>query len=447
MKPKRISIEAGAIILLVLASSRLAPESRGELPRFVRAVDLSFLQQLEAAGATFKSEGHIGDPMQILMSNGVNCVRLRLWHTPAGGWNNLSNTLVVAERARNMGMAVLLDIHYSDTWGDPGQQAKPSAWTSLSPAQLKDTVRNYTGNVVSNFADHGVLPDGIQIGNEITSGFLWNDGRVGGSYETNWTGFTDLLKSAIEGVTNALQPTDHVDIILHIDRGGDNPGSRWFFDHITSYDVPFDIIGLSYYPWWHGALEDLEDNITDLAMRYHKDILVMETAYPWTLDWSDSTQNIVGETPQLMAGFAATPAGQQDFLCAIRTILMQSELGHGRGFCYWAADYVATDSVGSSWENLALFDFQTNLLAGAQVFADTDTVCMPKFSSLSKGDDVFFYRLSNLIPGTTTEVWQADSLVNPTWYAVTGISVGSWAPVDVGSHSATQSMGFIRLEQ
>jgi len=425
----------------------VAPASRSELPSFVRAVDLSFLQQLEDAGVVYNSNGQAGDLIHILKSNGVNCVRLRLWHTPTIEWCNLSNTLVVAQRVHDAGLAILLDIHYSDSWADPGQQTKPAAWQFLSFTELQQAVQDYTTDVITNFSALGFLPDGVQIGNEITSGFLWNEGRVRGSYETNWVRFSTLLKSAITGITNNLSPGDDVDIILHIDQGADNSLNRKFFDRIVSNNVPFDIIGLSYYPWWHGSLEDLFSNIADLSNRYGKDIIVMETAYPWTLEWSDLTHNIIGETWQLLEGFPAEPAGQLDFLCAVRNIVSEAGGEHGRGICYWAPDFVAAQGVGSPVENLAVFNFATNLLPAALAFTESNEPCMSCASWLNASNQEFHLRFANLSPNTTANVTHATSLIGSSWSSITNVVSTNWAPFMVGPVYITNSMGFFRLEQ
>jgi len=402
---------------------------------------------MESAGVVYRSDGQPGDAIQILKSNGMNCVRFRLWHTPANGWCNLSNTLVMAQRAHDDGLSILLDIHYSDTWADPGQQTKPAAWDALSYNDLKIAVRDYTTDVMTNFAAIGFLPDCVQIGNEIICGFLWNEGRVGSSFDTNWVRFTDLLKSAITGLTNALGPTDDVDIMLHIDRGADNAGSRWFFDRIASNDVPYDLIGLSYYPWWHGTHTAMASNIADLAARYGKDIIVVETAYPWTLGWSDDTGNIVGLPSQLEPGFSATPVGQLEFLCAVQRITLEMGGTNGRGFCYWAPDYVTAPGVGSPWENLALFDFQTNLLIGAQAFGTSTMPCANQLSGIDASGDELVVRVSNLSPGITTYVTRAATVSNASWQEVTNSVTTNWAPfsMDLGSQIGTTQ--FFRLER
>jgi len=433
---------------LTVCSASLAPLSaHAELPPFVRAADLSFLQQMETADVIYNSEGQPGDAIQILMSNGMNCVRFRLWHTPTNGWCTLSNTLVMAQRAHDAGAAILLDIHYSDTWADPGQQSKPADWNTLSFNELKVAVRDYTTEIITNFAAIGFLPDGVQIGNEITGGFLWDEGRVGGGYDTNWSRFTDLLKSAITGVTNTLGPTDDIDIMLHIDRGADNEGSRWFFDRIGSHHVPYNLIGLSYYPWWHGAHTALASNIADLASRYGRDIVLVETAYPWTLDWSDSTHNIVGDPSQLEPGFPATPLGQLEFLCAIKNIIVERGGVHGRGFCLWAPDHVSAPGTGSPWENLALFDFQTNLLIGARAFATSDLPCADRISSVRIDGDELTLRVSNISPAATTHVARTAAIAHPVWQRMTNTVPTNWAPFSLGPLSATGPTQFFRLER
>ncbi len=433
----------GALVLFV--SLCVCPIARSELPPFIRGVDLSFLPQLEAQGVVFRANDEPGDLFDLLASNGVNLVRLRLWHAPADGWNNITNTISMAHRIKDAGMSFLLDIHYSDVWADPGQQLKPAAWAALSYTSLLAEVRGYTENVITQLSAQGVLPDAVQVGNEITAGFLWGEGRIGGGYDTNWTRFAELLKAGITGVTNALGASENVSIILHIDRGGDNAGSRSFFDAIIAHGVPFDIVGLSYYPWWHGSLQNLASNVNDLAARYGKDILVMETAYPWTLDWSDATHNVVGLPSQLEPGFPAEPRGQTEFICAVRNIMAAVPESRGRGFCYWAPDYVAAGGSGSSWENLTLFDFQTNLLSGAQAFEDASSICAPRITEWDVQSATGHLRIANLRPGATATVIRADTVLETQWSFVTNLSATSWAPFVVDPISASGAAGFLRF--
>jgi arabinogalactan endo-1,4-beta-galactosidase len=152
----------------------------------------------------------------------------------------------------------MLDFHYSDYWADPGKQYKPAAWENLNFTALRDSVRTYSANVIQALVDQGTTPDIVQIGNETTTGMLWDEGRVGGGFDTKsqWGRYTALTKAGIEGVREA--GGNDIQIMIHIDRGGDANGVRWFFDNFTDFNVDFDLIGLSYYPFWHGDLSDLE---------------------------------------------------------------------------------------------------------------------------------------------------------------------------------------------
>jgi arabinogalactan endo-1,4-beta-galactosidase len=284
----------------------------------------------------------------------------------------------MATRVKQSGLKFLLDIHYSDTWADPAHQTKPAAWQSLSYTQLVDSVYSYTYSVVKALDNANVLPDMIQIGNEIIVGFLWPEGRVGGNYNTTtqWQQFTTLLKTARNAIVEAI-PDTTIPIMLHIDRGGDNAGSRWFYDNMNSYQVPFDYIGLSFYPWWHGTLTQLTQNLNDLATRYNKNIIVVETAYPWTLQWYDNVTNIVGNTSQLHSGYPATVDGQFNFLFDLIQIIKNVPNNKGKGLFYWAPEFISVQPIGSAWENLALFNFQGELINSINAFTDVEVELKP----------------------------------------------------------------------
>jgi arabinogalactan endo-1,4-beta-galactosidase len=356
-------------------------------------VDASFLQQIEEHGGTYCENGLPKDALQIFKNHGVNFVRLRIWHTPASGYDDLAHTLAMAKRVKSLGLGLLVDVHYSDAWADPGHQTKPAAWASLTFDRLKKAVHDYTSEVITALKHQNTLPDIVQVGNEITSGFLWDDGRVGGAYDANWPRFAALLRAAMGGVEDALSgdqhgfraressrrgagvgafPTDdHIAIMLHVDAGGNNATCRWFFDNVLSQKVPFDLIGLSYYPWWHGSLRDFEDNLNDLAKRYGKKIVVVETAYPWTLDWQDGTANLVGEKNQLLPDFPATVEGQREFLMKEKSIIENMPCSRGAGMFYWAPEYISVPGVESVWENVTLFDFRGRALSSLAAFADS----------------------------------------------------------------------------
>lgn len=359
------------ILLLIFFINTLLFSQSSE---FIKGVDVSFIPQIEDLGGAYFTKGLQTDPVEIFNQNGVAYIRLRLWHTPANGYCGLASTIQMASRVKQSGLKFLLDIHYSDTWADPAHQTKPLAWQSLSYTQLMDSVYSYTNYVVQTLNAANVLPDMIQIGNEITGGFLWPEGKVGGTYNTTtqWEQFTTLLKTAHNAVVAAL-PEVKIPIMIHIDRGGDNSGSKWFYDKMISYQVPFDYIGLSFYPWWHGTLTNLSQNLNDLAVRYGKDIIVVETAYPWTLQAYDNNTNIVGNTSQLHSGYPATVEGQFNYLFDLIQIIKNVPNSKGKGLFYWAPEYISVQPIGSSWENLALFNFQGKVLNSITAFNEIDT--------------------------------------------------------------------------
>jgi acetyl esterase/lipase len=238
--------------------------------------DISWAPSQEARGMAFSDQGAEKDVLEILADNKFNWIRLRLFVDPTaengysrGGDCGLEKTLAMAKRIDAAGMKFLLDFHYSDTWADPGKQFTPAAWRGLSDAELQKQVYHYTRDVVKRFKDEGVAPEMVQIGNEIHNGMLWPQGRFKEAPET----FCALLKRASE----AVQDVDSsIEIMVHVALGGDNKRSVAFYDTILSHGVAFDVIGQSYYPEHHGTLGDLKGNLTDLATRYNKPIVVVE---------------------------------------------------------------------------------------------------------------------------------------------------------------------------
>ena len=242
----------------------------------ILGADISFLPELEAAGMKFKDKGVQKDVLQILKDHGFNYVRLRIFHSPGkdSGYSpgksfcDLEHTKQMAKRIKAAGMRFLLDFHYSDNWADPGKQFKPEAWKYLNFAQLKDSVYHYTKNVIKKLKAQGTAPDMVQIGNEINHGMLWHEGRINNA---------DNLAQLIIAGTNAVKEIAPKTImLLHIALGGQNDESVSFINSMLLRDVDFDVIGQSYYPIWHGTLDDLRNNLTALINKYHKDVVVVE---------------------------------------------------------------------------------------------------------------------------------------------------------------------------
>jgi len=239
--------------------------------------DISWVPSQEDRGIAFSDNGVRKDVLEILKDHHFNWIRLRLFVDPtarngysADGYCGLDQTIAMAKRIKNAGMKFLLDFHYSDNWADPQKQNIPESWRIHSGSGLEGHIYTYTKETVQRFIEEGVRPDMIQTGNEINAGFVWPQGRIAG---TSYESFCVMLRCATAGV-RAADP--EIPIMIHIARGGQNPASVFFFDKIISRDVKFDVIGLSYYPKYHGTLKDLESNLNDLAKRYGKPVVVVE---------------------------------------------------------------------------------------------------------------------------------------------------------------------------
>jgi arabinogalactan endo-1,4-beta-galactosidase len=349
-------LATGGVVALALAVA-------GAAPAVEVGADLSWLPMDEDAGAVYRLSGEPRDAVDLMVENGLTVVRLRLWHSPAEPWNGLASTLEFAERAASGGCEIMLDLHYSDTWADPAHQSKPGAWESVSFEALVDSVYAYTNAVVRRFRDSGVPLAYVQIGNEISNGLLWDDGRVGGDWDTpeQWAHLCGLLGAGAAAARDSLPEDARPQIVIHVDNGADNGLCRWFYDNLAATGLDYDVIGLSFYPWWHGTMGELSANMTDISSRYGKPVMVVEAAYPWTLGWCDDTHNPVGMPEHLHDGYPATPEGQAAYLVDLLS-LVESVPG-GAGLIYWEPAHICIEGgPGSSWENLALFDFNGEAL-------------------------------------------------------------------------------------
>ncbi|HEX9167091.1 MAG TPA: glycosyl hydrolase 53 family protein [Gemmatimonadales bacterium] len=267
--------------LLTPTGAQLPPTSK-RIPRMIGA-DISWLPQIESGTGpfargprTFLEDGQPVDAIALLQRHGFNTIRLRVFvnpenpegYAPGTGFCGLDSTLSMARRVKAAGMQLLLDFHYSDYWADPQQQHKPLAWAQLDYPALRDTVRGYTRSVLEALRRQGTLPDMVQIGNEVNHGLLWPEGHIG-----NLDQLAGLLQAGVEG-TVAVDPA--IPVMMHIALGGQNDEARFWLDNMIARGVQFDLIGLSYYPRWHGTLEDLSANLHDLVARYHKPVNVVE---------------------------------------------------------------------------------------------------------------------------------------------------------------------------
>jgi arabinogalactan endo-1,4-beta-galactosidase len=316
--------------------------------QYAVGADVSFLGKAEQQGVIFKDAGAAAPGLQILKNHGYNWVRLRLFHTPTELPNNLDYTIAAAKDAKKAGFKFLLDYHYSDTWADPGRQLVPKAWEGKSHAELVKAVFEYTRDTVAAFRDAGVLPDMVQVGNEITHGMMWPDGKL----PENWDNFAQLVYAGINGVDAGRGNGPRPKIMIHIDRGADLAGTKAFLDKLNSYDVPYDIIGQSYYPWWHGSLNDLRRNLEFMASEYQKDIIVVETAYNWQ----------PGNYLNKSAPFPESPEGQRAFLDEVNLVVMETPNGRGKGVFWWEPAVTGDLTI------RGFFDSQHNALPVITVF-------------------------------------------------------------------------------
>lgn len=384
-----------ALGLLVFAGSKnevKAERANADYSDFIRGADVSMLKDIENLGGEFYDDGVKTDALQIMKNHGANYVRLRLWVDPydsegnsyGGGNNDFNTTLSLAKRAQEKGMKVLIDFHLSDYWADPGTQSKPKAWENLSYADLKTTLYNYMKTTMDDFKAQGVIPDMVQVGNETSSGILWDDGKIGGT-DTDFSQLAELLNQAISGVRDSVGT--QTKIVLHLDNGGNNSLYRWWFDGVTGcgYNLDFDIIGLTYYPMWHGTMDNLQYNLNDISERYDKDVMIVETAYAFTLEDGDGLGSSFSSSDEEVGGYPASVQGQIDFITDLESVILNVPENRGLGFFYWEPEWIPVEGaywgteagkayigdegiLSNPWDNLALFDFNGNALDSIDIF-------------------------------------------------------------------------------
>jgi arabinogalactan endo-1,4-beta-galactosidase len=325
---------------------------------FYSGADISYYPLISQRNLTFRNRSNVPrDFLQILLENGINTARLRLWHSPDTPSASFEEVETFSAQLKSLGFHVWLTVHYSDTWADPGNQQIPMAWQNASFEVLKDSVYNYTAKIMDR-----IHPDIIQIGNEIDPGMLLPVGNI----NSNQQQFLALLEQGIAAVRDHNSETK---IMIH---KADPNSAIGFFSTVRGLD--YDIIGISYYPRWHGKdLNVLKNNLSQLSANFPQDIMIAETSYPFTLGWNDFTNNNIGSNDQIIfPDYPATLDGQKAYLAEIKSIIESVNKGIGLG--YWGAEWVAFDGTtstnGSSWENQALFDFDLKATPAIEVFKE-----------------------------------------------------------------------------
>jgi arabinogalactan endo-1,4-beta-galactosidase len=341
---------------------------------FVMGADLSYVNQILDHGGVYKDSGNIKDPYLILRNYGANVIRFRLFYNPtwtktiygASGtqlYNDYADVKKGISKSKAAGMQVCLDFHYSDTWADPSKQQKPTTWDTLTRMPvLADSVYNYTFRTLNNLGINGLMPEYIQIGNEINHGLLLPQGNRWNGNEAN---MILLLNSGIRavrdaGTSNSIKPK----IIIHIAQPENV--DAWFNGLAVKGLTDYDIIGISYYYLYSNvSLNDVSTYISQIRVKYDKDVMIMETAYPWTSGDADSYRDI-SNSSKLVPGYSASADGQYNYLI---TLTKKIIYGGGKGIFYWEPAWITSNmkdqwGSGSSWDNHTLFDYQGSVIKG-----------------------------------------------------------------------------------
>ena len=365
------------------------------MSKFIKGMDLSTLLEMERCGAKYYDKGEEMDILDIMKRYDVDTIRLRIWNDPksetgepyGAGNNDLNETLAIAKRVTDAGLGVLLNFHYSDFWADPGKQYKPKAWASYGVEELEKAVYEYTKASLQKALDAGINVTMIQVGNELSNGLLWPEGQLW-SPEGPIDNYDNVAKFVSAGIRACREVKADIPLMIHLDNGGNNELYRRWFDNYTKRGEDFDYIGLSYYPFWHGSLQQLEDNMNDIAVRYGKELIIAEVSMGHTMEdykdyekLSDEERKGYATRPELVAKieYPMTIQGQVDFTEDFLNRVSNVADNKGVGFFWWEPAWIpvpgsgwATPAslayihdkgpCGNEWANQALFDYDGNTL-------------------------------------------------------------------------------------
>ena len=369
---------------------------RDDMSKFVKGMDLSTLLEMERCGAKYFDQGKEMDILDIMKSYDVDTIRLRLWNDPksetgepyGAGNNDLAETIAIGKRVSDAGFGVLLNFHYSDFWADPGKQIKPKAWASYGVEELEKAVYDFTKESLTAVLDAGVNVTMIQVGNELSNGLLWPEGKM--------PNYDNIAKFVSAGIRACREIKADIPLMIHLDNGGKNELYRDWFDHYVERGEDFDYIGLSYYPFWHGSLKALDDNMNDIAVRYGKELIVAEVSMGYTMEdyksyekLEDSERKGYATRQELVdkIEYPMTVQGQVDFTKDFLNRVAHVADDKGCGFFWWEPAWIpvpgsgwATPAslkymndpgpCGNEWANQALFDYKGNALPTLEVIRD-----------------------------------------------------------------------------
>lgn len=361
---------------------------------FIKGMDLSTLIEVERCGGQFFDHGIKGDALDILEKYGMNMVRIRLFNDPytedgkpyGAGVCDLDTVLTLAKRVREKKIPWMLDLHYSDCWADPGKQTLPKKWKGMNEDQIEKAVYEYTKEVLMRCKQENVIPKIVAVGNELSNGLLWETGK--------FPNFENITRYVSAGIKAVREIDEKIETMVHLDNGGNNELYRcWFDNYWENGGADFEYIGLSYYPFWHGTLDMLRNNMNDIAMRYGKRLIITEVSTAFTLEDYADYEKLSPEERKGMATkpevvekvpFDMSPEGQAEFMEKIGQIVKQVPNHLGKGFCYWEAAWIPVPGSqwatkegleymnekgpgGNEWANQALFDYDGNALPALDV--------------------------------------------------------------------------------
>ncbi|MFH1371852.1 MAG: glycosyl hydrolase 53 family protein [Planctomycetota bacterium] len=412
------------IFSLLLAGLIITAED-GVCAEFMRGADISIQTRQEADGVVYNEYGVPKDVLTIFKNHDLNWIRIRIFNNPSGSLygvcQDLAYVTTLGTRVKAEGFKFLLDFHYSDTWADPGKQYTPAAWASYNHSQLVTAVHDYTRDVISHLRTNNAMPDMVQIGNEVINGMLWPDGQISSG---SWANFVDLINAGITGVNDGRGTEPMPKIMIHIDRGGDWAGTQWFFDNLIAYGVQFDVIGQSFYPEWHGTLDDLAYCLNNTAARYPHDIVVAEAGDYYT-------------------GSGKTPESQKAYLEGVIQRVQDTPGGKGIGVFYWEPTWVweaggvsgraLFEPISGDWSNV-------NMLMAMEAFdisGDTTPPAAPTGLSATAGVGAILLDWNDNTEGDIAgyNIWRMPSggyyeqingsLVTVSNYTDTDVSIGT----------------------
>jgi arabinogalactan endo-1,4-beta-galactosidase len=325
-------------------SDTLAVRKVENLPEaFILGMDVSSILAEERSGVKyFDFDGTERDLFAILADNGIDMIRVRIWNDPfdkdgngyGGGNCDISAACEIGRRAAENGMKLLVDFHYSDFWADPSKQFAPKSWQGMGLDEKSEALRSFTEESLRKLLEAGASIGMVQIGNETNSGLAG---------ETEWPSVCRLMQAGAEAVRKVCPEAL---VAVHFTDPQREGSYAWYVKTLAEYGVDYDVFASSYYPFWHGSLENLSSVLSDIARTYGKKVMVAETSYAFTPEDSDFFANTVSEKSSVQRPYPYSVQGQADSVRDVIDTVAHTE--NGIGVCYWEGAWITAGA--ESWE-------------------------------------------------------------------------------------------------